>query len=342
MLSIIDKSVINNFSIDNKTSYKMIDVGKKYVSHRRACVCGSIYVGKEVFYLIKNKCVEKGDPLLLAEIAGINAAKNTSNLILLCHQINIENVFLNLVMDDKNYIINVYCIVYAHAKTGVEMEAMCGVSVALLTIYDLTKKFNPFIFIKDIKLLFKDGGENGLVLGSVNNIPIHLRKFFLDTGLFFEGMSVVLITVSDRASFGCYKNISGQVLFDFFSVRKTIILDSIVVPDDKNILRSVLKSIVNKYSPNLILTSGGTGLSDRDITGDVLFSLCDKFVPGIGEMLRSGGSVYSSVSWLSCSIAGIYKKSLIISLPGNPSAVCESLNMLQNILLHAVRVVNKL
>ena len=164
---------------NNKTSYNMINISNKSISYRRACVSGSINVGKEVFFLIKNKKIEKGDPLVLAEIAGITAAKNTSNIILLCHQINIENVFLNIQMDEKAYSINIYCIVIAHSKTGVEMEAMCGVYAGLLTIYDLTKKFNPFIKINDIKLLFKDGGENGLILGSINNIPLHLQKFFL-------------------------------------------------------------------------------------------------------------------------------------------------------------------
>ena len=327
--------------MSHRTSYRMINIGNKNISYRRACVVGSIYVGQEVFNLIKKKKIEKGDPLLLAEIAGINAAKNTSNLLLLCHQINIENVFLNIVMDDKTYIINIYCIVFAHSKTGVEMEAMCGVSMALLTIYDLTKKLNPFIFIKNIKLLFKDGGENGLILGSINNVPIHLQKFFFDIGGVFDNISVVLITISDRASIGRYKDISGQVLADFFCIRNANVLECLIVPDDRGMLYSTLKSIIKKYSPNLILTSGGTGLAKRDITSDVVLSLSDKFIPGIGEFLRIGGANYSAASWLSSSVAGICDKSLIVSLPGNPLAVCEGLSMLDDVLLHAINIVSK-
>ncbi|HIH2763416.1 MAG TPA: cyclic pyranopterin monophosphate synthase MoaC [Candidatus Azoamicus sp.] len=122
-----------------QNEYRMIDISKKHNSYRRACVYGSIYVGKKVFFLIKNKKIEKGDPLILAEISGINAAKNISNLLILAHQINIENIFLNIVMDDVNFKIYIYCIVIANSKTGVEMEAMCGVAISLLTIYDLTK-----------------------------------------------------------------------------------------------------------------------------------------------------------------------------------------------------------
>lgn len=330
-----------NDPVASKIFYKMINICNKNISYRRACVMGSIYVGKEVFFLIKHKKIEKGDPLLLAEVAGINAAKNTSNILLLCHQINIENVFLNVVMDEKNYLIKIYCVVFAHAKTGVEMEAMSGVSAALLTIYDLTKKLNPFIFINKIMLLYKDGGENGLVLGSVNDIPLHLRHFFFVSGVLFENITVVLITLSDRASFGRYKNLSGQVLVDFFNMKKARVLDCIIIPDDEDIFFNILKSVVDKYAPNIIITSGGTGLSDRDITNCVLSKICTKIVPGIGELLRSAGAHYSSTSWLSCSFAGIYKKSFIISLPGNPSAVFEGLNMLDKLLLHSVNLINK-
>ena len=326
---------------NNHTKYKMIDIGNKNLSYRRACVAGSIYIGKEVFILIKNKQIKKGDPLILAEIAGINAAKQTSSLLVLCHQINIDNIFLNTVMDEQNYAIHVYCIASAFSKTGVEMEAMTGVNIALLTIYDLTKKFNPFIFIKNIKLLYKDGGENGLVLGSIHNIPIHLRQYFLNTSINFENISIILITISDRACSGVYKNVSGQILFDFFKIRKANIITNIIIPDDKFIMINILKKYVNIYNPHIILTSGGTGLSKRDITNTVFNEILEKHIPGIGEYLRSTGASYSNMSWLSRSIAGVYKKSLLISLPGSPSGVCESLNTLQQLLLHAVKIINK-
>ena len=133
---------INNIYTSNikRTTYNMINISNKCISLRRACVSGTIYVGKEVFNLIKEHKIEKGDVLSLAEIAGINAAKKTSSFILLCHQVNIENIFLNLIMDKDTYSISAYCIVFANAKTGVEMEAMIGVCAALSTIYDLTKK----------------------------------------------------------------------------------------------------------------------------------------------------------------------------------------------------------
>lgn len=323
-------------------SYKIIDISLKSISYRRACVFGSIYLGKDVFFLIKNKKIDKGDPLVLAEIAGINAAKNTANLILLCHQINIENVFLDVSLNESTNSVDIYSIVFAHSKTGVEMEAMTSVVIALLTIYDLTKKFNPFIYINDVKLLFKDGGENGLVIGSLNNLPNNFKKYFLEKEIYFNDISVLIIIISDRASLGRYEDLSGKFLADFFISKNAKFLEKIIIPDDKFILLNVLKNIIDMKSPNIIITSGGTGISERDITIDVVNNLCYKIIPGLGEFLRIKGSVYSDNSWLSRSMAGIYKKTLIVCLPGRPSAVLECSNFLSKLLLHAVSIINEL
>ncbi|HFL8824142.1 MAG TPA: cyclic pyranopterin monophosphate synthase MoaC [Candidatus Azoamicus sp. OHIO1] len=335
------KHINENDVFKKVSSYRMIDISLKPSTYRRACVIGSIYLGKKVYNLVKEKKIPKGDPLLLAEIAGINAAKNTSNFILLCHQINIENVFVNVVLDDLNYTITLYCIVFANAKTGVEMEAMSGVSVGLMTIYDLTKKFDPFICINSIKLLFKDGGENGLVLGDLENVPDHLKRFFFDLNVVYSNISVVLITISDRASSGEYDDISGKILLDFFRFNKAEVIDSLIIADDKERIVDAFKYYIDKYSPNLILTSGGTGLSSRDFTSEAILSFCKKIIPGIGELLRLSGNKHTKSSWLSCSVAGVYEKTLIVSLPGKPSAVSEGLYVLKDLLLHAVNVINK-
>jgi len=330
-----------NSEIDSNSFYKMVDISPKFNSYRRACAFGSINVGIKVFNLIKNKKIPKGDPLLLAEIAGINAVKATSNIILLCHQINIENVFINVFLDDINYSINIYCIVFAYSKTGVEVEAMLGVSIGLLTIYDLTKKINPFISIKDIKLLYKDGGENGLIMGSLSSIPISLKKYFYNNNYIFNNISVVLVTISDRGSTNRYEDISGKVLFDFLKINGANVLDRIIIPDDENEISNSLIFFSKKYSPNLIITTGGTGLSSKDLTSNVILKLCKKIVPGFGELLRLNGSKYTKTSWLSCSVAGIYEKSLIISLPGKPSAVIEGLGIIKDLLLHAVDTIKR-
>lgn len=316
----------------------MIDISKKSISYRRACVSGSIYVGKKVFFLIKNKKIEKGDPLKLAEISGINAAKNISNLLILSHQINIENIFINIIMNEKTFKIDVYCIVFANSKTGVEMEAMCGVTISLLTIYDLTKKLNPFIVIENVKLLFKDGGENGLILGSLNDVPVHLKKHFENNLTNLTNSSVIIMTMSDRGFLGYYKNISGQIIFDFFKIRNANIMKNIILPDKEIILKNIIKNISYNYNPNLIVITGGTGFNKKDITNSVLLNLCKKNMTGINEFLRLCGSSHSNYSWMSESFVGIYNKSIILSFPGNPSSVFESLNTIEILLPHMLNL----
>lgn len=334
------KYIYKNNIFGNVSHYRMVDISLKFNTYRRACVSGSIFVGKTVFDLIVGKKIQKGDPLLLAEIAGINAAKRTSDLILLCHQVNIENVFVNICLDELNYIITIYCVVFANSKTGVEMEAMCGASVGLITIYDLVKKLDPFVYIKDIKLLFKDGGENGVVLGNIDNVPDHLKKFFFDMDVIYNDITVFLVTISDRASSGEYEDLSGKILLDFFKLNKAKV-SSLIIPDDKDKIVSVLKNYVDLHSPKLIITTGGTGLSSRDFTSEAILSICSKIIPGIGELLRLSGSNYIKTSWLSCCVAGIYKKTLIVSLPGKPSAVIEGIRVLKDLLLHAINIIEK-
>jgi cyclic pyranopterin monophosphate synthase len=323
-----------------KYHYKMIDVSNKYLSFRRACFYGSIKVGKKIIELIKDKKIEKGDPLSLSEISGINAVKQTSKILLLCHPINIENVFIYTNINENTYSIDIYCLVFSYSKTGVEMEAMFGLSTALMTIYDLTKKINPLSTITNMELIYKDGGETGIILNKDEVLPEFIKELLIKKEN-FNSINLVIITISDRASFGKYEDISGNIIKNFFSSRDAKVLHIFIVPDNKELLYKTFIKIISKYNPNLIISTGGTGISKRDITELVIKRLCNRFIPGIGEMLRNFGSNNTLNSWLSCSCAGIYKKTLIISLPGSPSGVTESLNIIKNILNHAIHIINK-
>lgn len=321
--------------------YRVIDISNKKFSLRKACVFGSIIVGQHVISCIKNNNIEKGNPIILAEIAGINAVKNTPNFIILCHNINIENVFFHIEINEKNFSIDVYSFVFANSKTGVEMEAICGVSAALLTIYDLTKKISPFSFINIVKLLYKEGGETG-VLGNINDVPDVFRKHFFLNESYFDNFSFFIITISDRASLGRYFDLSGKLLLDFFLKNRVNSITSILVPDDDIILFNILKNYIDIYSPNVVITTGGTGISSRDITFDIIIKLCKTIIPGIGELLRINNSYYSSNSWLSRSVAGVYNNTLIVSLPGKPNAITESLSCLGSLIKHSVKIINEL
>jgi cyclic pyranopterin phosphate synthase len=163
--------------IFQKNSFNMIDVSSKKETFRRALASGKIYVGKEVFNLIKNKQMPKGDPVTLAEVAAVLGVKKTSELIPLCHPLPIDHTATKIILIDEEYSLEVYCVVSAVAKTGVEMEAIMGVNAALITIYDLSKIVNPHLKIDNVKLLIKEGGKSGLWTNP-DGLPKFLENIF--------------------------------------------------------------------------------------------------------------------------------------------------------------------
>tara|TARA_B110000037_G_C17028013_1_gene468238 strand:- start:737 stop:1204 length:468 start_codon:yes stop_codon:yes gene_type:complete len=140
----------------------MIDVSSKKETFRRALATGKIFVGEQVFNMIKNNEMPKGDTIKLAEVAAILGVKKTSELIPLCHPLSIDHTATKIILNESNNSLEVYCVVSAVAKTGVEMEAIMGVNVSLITIYDLSKIINPHLKIDNVKLLIKEGGKSGL------------------------------------------------------------------------------------------------------------------------------------------------------------------------------------
>ncbi len=139
----------------------MADVAAKPVSYRLAMASGKITVGEKAFAMLRDKSLPKGDALALAEFAGIQAAKQTPSLIPLCHPISLNRVSIHTLLKEDRFAVEVYAVAEINARTGVEMEALCGLNIALLTIWDLTKPINAALEISDIKLLYKSGGKRG-------------------------------------------------------------------------------------------------------------------------------------------------------------------------------------
>ena len=161
--------------IFSTSGYKMIDVSNKEATHRKALAAGEIILGSQVIELIKAKKMPKGDPLSIAEVAGINGVKKTSELIPLCHPLPLDHISLHTEIDEKRYSIIVYCLVSANSKTGVEMEALSGVNAALLAIYDLSKIVEANLKITNTKLLVKSGGKKGLWINP-DGIPDKIKN----------------------------------------------------------------------------------------------------------------------------------------------------------------------
>ena len=139
----------------------MVDVGAKAVTHRRATATGRITMAAATLAMIEAGTQRKGDVLGIARIAGIMAAKKTSDLIPLCHPIALTRVELDLNLRHEPPTIEVTATVETHGQTGVEMEALTAVHIALLTIYDMCKAADRGMTMSDIRLLEKSGGRSG-------------------------------------------------------------------------------------------------------------------------------------------------------------------------------------
>ncbi len=164
----IDK--LTEFIMKNKNDFthfneqgraKMVDVGEKESTCRTAVAAARVLINEETFALIKSGGMKKGDVLTVAQIAGIMGAKNTSDIIPMCHPILLNGIDLELFLDESRSSVEIRAVVSCSGRTGVEMEALTAVSTAALTVYDMCKAVQKDILITDIRLLDKTGGIHG-------------------------------------------------------------------------------------------------------------------------------------------------------------------------------------
>ncbi len=151
--------------LDPTGGVRMVDVGKKPATEREAIARGKICMKTETLKLISDKSAPKGDVLGIAQVSGIMAAKNTWNLVPLCHQLELTGINVSLYItpeDPDGPSVSVEARISASAKTGAEMEALTAVSIACLTVYDMCKAVDKEMIIQDIRVIRKDGGKSGL------------------------------------------------------------------------------------------------------------------------------------------------------------------------------------
>jgi molybdenum cofactor biosynthesis protein MoaC len=312
--------------------FKMIDVGGKRVTRRQAIACGTIHVGAAAFARIRDKTMPKGDVLAMAEVAGIMGAKKTPEIVPMCHPLPLDQVAVDFENDEAKAAITVYCQVAAHAKTGVEMEALQGASAALLSIWDLTKGVEPALEVSGIRLLYKEGGKSGVWVHP-EGIPEWLAEL-MPAPEPLAGIKVAVLVMSDRASKGDYEDKSGPIAREMLEAAGAHVLRMDVVRDDKATITDALAKLTKEC--RLIICSGGTGVSGTDVTPEALQAIADKPVPGFGELLRQDGASFTRLSWLSRSCAATVGQALVIALPGSPKAVRQGLEVLMPILPHAL------
>jgi molybdenum cofactor biosynthesis protein MoaC len=312
---------------------KMIDVGAKTATFRRAFAQGKITLSKESFNALVEKKNPKGDVLAVAQIAGIQAAKRTADFVPLCHPLPLDEVRIDFDLDHSAFSITVHCVVSTTAKTGVEMEALCGVNGALLAIYDLSKAVDPVLTISEIRLNRKEGGKSGVWLH-----PLQPAEKPEKESLELSGVKAAILTISDRCSKGEAEDLSGPLLAKCLQSSGAEMVECRIVPDDIPTIRNAVIRLIREHHAELVVCTGGTGLSPRDVTPEALEILWTKRIPGIGEHLRAEGSKQTPMAWWGRTESGMIDQALVVSLPGSLRAVQQGWELLRDILPHALHV----
>jgi cyclic pyranopterin monophosphate synthase len=147
--------------IDSQGHARMVDVGHKPDTERSATAKGDVVMRVETLALIQNNAIKKGDVFTVAELAGVMAAKHTSDLIPLCHPLPLTHIIVELVANESLPGVNITATARTTGKTGVEMEALTAVSVAALTVYDMVKAVDKEMHLQNIRLVEKHGGQSG-------------------------------------------------------------------------------------------------------------------------------------------------------------------------------------
>lgn len=327
------------FPVNSQTHFKMIDVGRKRPTRRRAVACGKIHMNRQAFEAVRDGTLPKGNVLALAEAAGIMAAKKTPDMIPMCHTLPLDQVTIHCNLNEADHSITIYAQAAAFAKTGVEMEALAGVNAALLTVWDLTKGTDPNLSITNISLLVKTGGKSGTWINP-EGIPAWLQEQLADDFV-LKGKKAAILVMSDRAAQGAYADQSGALLKDLLTQAGAHITDYRLVPDQKEDITQAFFALCREQQPDILIASGGTGPGPRDVTPDVLTDICDRMLEGLGEYLRHESLHYTDTAWLSRMTAGMIGSTLVIAFPGSPKAVNECWEIIAPVLGIALERIRK-
>jgi cyclic pyranopterin monophosphate synthase len=339
---------------------RMVDVGDKPETTRVAIARGKLITTREVLKLVSADGLPKADVLATARIAGILAAKKTSELIPLCHQVPLSSVTVVFELGDDA--IAIEAIAKTRNQTGVEMEALTAVAIAGLTLHDMIKAVDPGAVLTDIALAFKSGGKRGNWSSQTNlrehdtadehqpghehdigHAHAHAHETEHAHGTASTDASQhhavgsrrtgIVIVASTRGARGERVDTTGPVIVEWLRARGFDTGNARVVADAD--ITDALSSAAREQ-PSVILTTGGTGVSPTDATPEATAAVLERELIGVAETLRRRGEASTPTAAISRGRAGTVGRTVIVNLPGSAGGVHDGLAVLTDLLEHLV------
>lgn len=296
----------------------MVDITSKTSTLRVATAQAVVKVSKqETIDAIISKTVPKGDVFAMSKAVGLLGVKNTPLILADCHPLPIEYTGIEYEINELDITIKVT--IKTIYKTGVEVEAMHGASVVALNMYDMLKPIDKGVEIHAIKLVDKKGGKS-----DYKESNQHLKA--------------AVIVCSDSIYAKKKEDRAGKTIIKKLEECQVSIMDYIIIPDEKEDIQAKVQHYKNEGA-NLIIFTGGTGLSKRDVTPEALSPLLDTKLPGIEEAIRKYGQDRTPYSMLSRSIAGVLGETLVLALPGSTNGAKESMDSIFPGVLHIFKVI---
>jgi cyclic pyranopterin monophosphate synthase len=295
----------------------MVNITHKVSSLREAIATAILKVSKqETIDAILQRKVPKGDVFEFSRAAGLLAIKKTSDVIPDCHPLPVEFASIKHTVEGLTIIITVE--VHTIYKTGVEVEAMHGAGITALTMYDMLKPIDKEIEISTIKLEKKKGGKTD----------------FKDA---VHNLRCAVIVCSDSISAGEKEDRAGKAIIQKLQQSNINLVTYEIIPDEVEIIRSKALQLTREGF-NLVLFTGGTGLSPRDVTPEAIGPLFTRSIPGIMEAARQYGQQRTPFAMLSRSMAGFIEDTLVLTLPGSTRGAEETMDALFPYILHIFKV----
>ncbi len=297
----------------------MNDITHKIFTRRIAVAEALVQVGDpRTIQRIESRQIPKGDVFEMAKAAGLLAIKNTAGVIPDCHPLPVEYAAVRSAVEGMTIRIEVE--VHTVYRTGVEVEAMHGAAIAALTMYDMLKPVDKSVEIGHVRLMRKKGGKS---------------QFTDHLGL---GLKAAVVVCSDSVSAGKKDDRAGVAIQTRLGDHQVMVPHYVIIPDEPEEIRSAFHRFTGAEPVDLLLMTGGTGLSPRDVTPETIAPLLDREIPGIMEAARSFGQDRTPYAMLSRGVAGMKGRTLVITLPGSTGGATETMDALFPYVLHLFRV----